>query len=85
MLENSSLACKRSSESTTRNAHWTVARSRNMLFTGRDDTIRKLENGVRNAAGDHSRQDQYRIVISGMGGQGKSEICLQLAYRMRHL
>lgn len=25
------------------------------------------------------------IVISGMGGQGKSELCLQLAWRLRHL
>ncbi|KAL9631987.1 MAG: hypothetical protein Q9204_003984 [Flavoplaca sp. TL-2023a] len=71
--------------STSQNCHWTVSRSRNPLFTGRDDIVRELETTIRNAVKDPSYTDQCSIVIYGMGGQGKSEICLQLAYRVRQL
>ncbi|KAL9027291.1 MAG: hypothetical protein Q9196_004165, partial [Gyalolechia fulgens] len=71
--------------STSQNCHWTVYRSRNPLFTGRDDIVHELETTIRNAVKDPSYTDQCRIVISGMGGQGKSEICLQLAYRIREI
>jgi len=63
--------------------HWTVARPRNTLFTGRNDILRELETIVLDAVKNPSRQDLCWIVISGMGGQGKSEICLQLAHRVR--
>ena len=69
----------------TNPVHWTVTRSANTLFTGRDDILRELETIVRDAVKNPSLQDQCWIVISGMGGQGKSEICLQLAYRVRQL
>ncbi|KAL8922166.1 MAG: hypothetical protein Q9208_005361 [Pyrenodesmia sp. 3 TL-2023] len=69
--------------STSQNCHWTVPRSRNPLFTGRDDVLRELETTIRKAVKDASYTDQCSIVIYGMGGQGKSEICLQLAYRVR--
>jgi Mrp family chromosome partitioning ATPase len=60
-----------------------VTRSTNTLFTGRYDILHELENIARDAIKDPSRQKQCRIVISGIGGQGKSEICLQLAHRIR--
>ena len=62
-----------------------VTRSINTLFTGRDDILYELEMIARNALTNPCRQDQCRIVISGMGGQGKSEICLQLVHRVRQL
>ncbi|KAL8856208.1 MAG: hypothetical protein Q9178_007173 [Gyalolechia marmorata] len=71
--------------STSQNCHWTVYRSRNPLFTGRDDIVRELETTIRNAVKGPSYIDQCSIVISGMGGQGKSEICLQLAHRVRQI
>ncbi|KAL8701940.1 MAG: hypothetical protein Q9201_004645 [Fulgogasparrea decipioides] len=71
--------------SQTGNVHWTVSRLTNMLFTGRDDILNKLEATVRDAVKDSSRLDRCSIVISGMGGQGKSEICLQLACRVRQI
>ncbi|KIX09329.1 uncharacterized protein Z518_00408 [Rhinocladiella mackenziei CBS 650.93] len=63
--------------------HWTVTRSANTLFTGRDDILQELDIIVRDAAKNSSHRSQCRIVISGIGGQGKSEICLQLAQRVR--
>ncbi|KAL8921765.1 MAG: hypothetical protein Q9172_003848 [Xanthocarpia lactea] len=63
--------------------HWTVYRPTNPLFTGRDDILRELEATIRDVVKDSPSPDQRTIVISGMGGQGKSEICLQLAYRFR--
>ncbi|KUL83171.1 hypothetical protein ZTR_10123 [Talaromyces verruculosus] len=63
--------------------HWTVTRHPNRLFTGRDVILRDLESIVRKTAKDHSRREQCSIVITGMGGQGKSELCLQLVNRVR--
>lgn len=65
--------------------HWTITRPTNSLFTGREEILSELEGIVRNDMKISSRQDPRRIVISGMGGQGKSEICLQLAHRIRQL
>ena len=67
------------------NCHWTVSRSKNLLFTGRDDIVCELETAIRNALKDPSYTNQCSIVIYGMGGQGKSEICLQLAYSVRQM
>jgi len=65
--------------------HWMVPRTANSLFTGREDLLQSLDGIVRDAVTNAWGGRQCRIVISGMGGQGKSEICLQLARRLRHL
>jgi hypothetical protein len=65
--------------------HWMVARPTNMLFTGREDLLQGLEGIVRDIVKNPPDHKQCRIVISGMGGQGKSEICLQLAHRLRQM
>ncbi|OQV11358.1 NB-ARC domain-containing protein, partial [Cladophialophora immunda] len=67
------------------NMHWVVPRSPNTLFTGRKDILDDLERRVRAAVQDGSRSNQCRVVIAGLGGQGKSEISLQLAQRVRWL
>ena len=66
-------------------AHWMVTRPTNALFTGREDLLQELDGIIRDAVKGPPHQTQCRIVISGMGGQGKSEICLQLAYRFQHM
>ena len=63
--------------------HWIVPRAVNTLFTGRLDLLQELEDIVRAAVHAPQDRDMCRIVISGIGGQGKSEICLQLARRLR--
>jgi Heterokaryon incompatibility protein (HET) len=65
--------------------HWMVTRHANPLFTGRKDLLQEIDSIIRNATKDFSSQTQCRVVLSGMGGQGKSEICLQLAHSLRHM
>ncbi|OQV11207.1 hypothetical protein CLAIMM_15076 [Cladophialophora immunda] len=67
------------------NGHWAVTRSPNPLFTGREDILGRLEATIRASVRVSPPTTQCRIVISGIGGQGKSEICLQLAQRVRSL
>ncbi|OQU96555.1 Tetratricopeptide repeat-containing protein isoform 1 [Cladophialophora immunda] len=69
----------------TNPVHWTVTRSPNTLFVGRNDLLDELGTIVREAVKNPVPQTQCRIVISGIGGQGKSELCLQLAHRARTL
>ena len=63
--------------------YWTVTRPPNPLFTGRADILQELDSVVRDTVYSYTRQSQCRIVITGIGGQGKSESCLQLAHRLR--
>ncbi|CRG88256.1 Nephrocystin-3 [Talaromyces islandicus] len=63
--------------------HWTVTRSANPIFTGRNAILNELESIVCDAVKGSSPQNQCWIVLCGMGGQGKSEICLQLVNRVR--
>jgi hypothetical protein len=68
--------------------HWMVTRHANPLFTGRKDILQELDGIVRDAVknpSNPSNRMQCCIVLSGMGGQGKSEICLQLAHSLRHM
>jgi serine kinase of HPr protein (carbohydrate metabolism regulator) len=67
------------------NMHWTVTRSLNNLFVGRESILNTIEESIRHTLQDVKSTGQQRFVITGMGGQGKSEICLQLAHRVRQL
>ncbi|TVY32007.1 Protein SERAC1 [Lachnellula subtilissima] len=74
--------CARDNGATHGNIHWMVPRAINNLFTGRTELIRKVRESLRNnQAIDSSKQ--RRFVITGLGGQGKSEICLKVASLMR--
>ncbi|EFR00516.1 protein kinase subdomain-containing protein [Nannizzia gypsea CBS 118893] len=64
----------------TRNEHWCVERSSNTLFTGRREIINQIKRAI--TLGEIN-QTQRRFVITGMGGVGKSEICLKVAQEMR--
>ncbi|EXJ67808.1 uncharacterized protein A1O5_09154 [Cladophialophora psammophila CBS 110553] len=65
-------------------AHWTITRPAN-TFTGREKILSGQEVIVHDAIKRPIRQSLYRIVISDIGGQSKSELCLQLAQCLRQL
>jgi hypothetical protein len=60
-----------------------LTRSVNTLFTGREDTLDSIESAIRRSLNDTESYIQRRFVITGMGGQGKSELCLKVASSMR--
>ena len=65
-------------EESTGNVHWKVPRMINNLFTGRAKLLERIKHAV--------RQDILEakiIVITGIGGLGKSEVCLRVVNDMR--
>ena len=63
------------------NAHWIVPRPLNRLFTGRSELVGRIESALRmNGEGAAERK---QLVITGIGGIGKSEVCLKVADLMR--
>jgi nucleoside phosphorylase/tetratricopeptide (TPR) repeat protein len=57
--------------------HWMVSLARNPMFVGRQEKIAKLEELI-------TMQDGPRkIAITGLGGVGKTQVALELAYRTR--
>jgi hypothetical protein len=64
------------------NTYWMVPRSSSNLFTGRTKLIERIRAAIQS---DNSlaRTEQTRLVITGIGGQGKSEVCIKLANMMR--
>ena len=60
------------------NVHYKVPRAVNRLFTGRAELLTRIIKTLRGDGPFHTSR-QKRFVITGLGGQGKSEICLQVA------
>ena len=64
------------------NVHFFVPRTLNSLFTGRKQLLHHIKQCLTS-----SKDEQVGLprifVITGLGGQGKSEICLKLAHDMR--
>ena len=58
--------------------HWRVPRKINSLFTGRTKLIERIKSEIRNG-----ESDDRVFVITGLGGLGKSELCLKIAKDMR--
>ncbi|KAL5366458.1 hypothetical protein BJX96DRAFT_160970 [Aspergillus floccosus] len=56
---------------------WLVPFTRNPRFTGRGDEVKKLQDMVLK---DHG---PGKVAIAGLGGIGKTQIALELAYRIR--
>jgi putative protein kinase ArgK-like GTPase of G3E family len=61
--------------------HCVVPRSINSLFTGRDEILERLTNLLEDNRG--KLDQQTRIAITGLGGLGKSELCLKLIEKVR--
>ncbi|KFY02433.1 hypothetical protein O988_02162 [Pseudogymnoascus sp. VKM F-3808] len=64
------------------NKHWLVPRSVNRLFTGRSEIIDRIKGAIRDDSTQHADKQKV-FVITGLGGMGKTEICLQLANTLR--
>jgi hypothetical protein len=66
----------------TGNIHWMVPRTVNTLFTGRTALLHRIQQSFLD---EHVSviQTQRRFVITGLGGQGKSEVCLKAVNLMR--
>ncbi|KAK2608326.1 hypothetical protein N8I77_006944 [Diaporthe amygdali] len=62
------------------NKHWLVHRSTNPHFTGRRSVIDEIVVAI---SPEPIIDQQRRFVVTGMGGQGKSEICLHVANEVR--
>jgi hypothetical protein len=67
---------------TFENVHWLVYQTANSLFTGRSELVDRIQHAFR-LRGSTGTAVQTRLVITGMGGQGKSEVCVQVANLMR--
>ncbi|KAI9035586.1 uncharacterized protein KD926_003246, partial [Aspergillus affinis] len=59
------------------NRHLMIPFEKNLHFVGRQDEIRKIEDLVSKPDGPR------KLAITGLGGVGKTQIALELAYRMR--
>ncbi|KAL2859978.1 purine and uridine phosphorylase [Aspergillus lucknowensis] len=55
--------------------HWMVPFLRSVNFVGREEELAKIE--------DLTQSGQSRIAICGLGGVGKTQIAIELAYRTR--
>lgn len=62
--------------------HWIVRRTLNSLFTGRTELLDRIQGAFRVDKALETKE-QKRFVITGLGGQGKSEICLRVMILMR--
>lgn len=65
-------------EQSTGNMHWKVPRMINNLFTGRVKLLERIKHAVRKDI-----LEVKVLVITGMGGLGKSEICLRVTNDVR--
>jgi Patatin-like phospholipase len=64
------------------NVHYFVPRTVNSLFTGRTKILHEIKQCLTSREND--QVGLHRIfVVTGMGGLGKSEICIKLAHEMR--
>ncbi|KAF2962612.1 hypothetical protein GQX73_g10961 [Xylaria multiplex] len=79
VLETIAMETIRALDIEPRNVHWSVPRSINPMFTGRLDIIRRVKNAMKLP----SQDIQSIFVLTGMGGLGKSEVCLKVANDLR--
>jgi hypothetical protein len=63
-----------------RNKHWILPRNTHSKFTGRQADLAKLESQVLDP---DPKRDQRMVVITGIGGVGKSELALKFAIQHR--
>ncbi|KAL6796932.1 hypothetical protein J3E68DRAFT_450006 [Trichoderma sp. SZMC 28012] len=77
------LELQRAMEPGPMNVHWTVKQRPSALFTGRDEIVQTIVDAIDPRLNDSKTLDKM-FVITGMGGQGKSEVCLNVASILRN-
>ncbi|KAJ6197791.1 kinase subdomain-containing protein [Bipolaris maydis] len=65
----------------SKNVHWIVPRLVNSLFTGRLELVDRIQSALRN--NEPGTPKEKLLVITGIGGIGKSEVCLKVASLVR--
>jgi hypothetical protein len=66
------------------NQYWLVPRRSNTLFTGQRELRAKLKDQLLPSAVRFHEQDKSKVfVLHGIGGVGKSEICIKFAEEHR--
>ena len=66
------------------NVNWVVRRPLSNVFTGRVDDVSYITESLRAAHSTTFDGQSKCFVVTGMGGQGKSELCLKVAHDLRH-
>ncbi|KAI9677975.1 MAG: hypothetical protein M1822_008083 [Bathelium mastoideum] len=64
-----------------RNMHFHIPRLLNPLFTGRTEVVQEMQDALNTR--ESLPGGQRRFVLTGLGGQGKSEICIKVANLVR--
>jgi nucleoside phosphorylase/tetratricopeptide (TPR) repeat protein len=77
LLREVPLYSRSQSSNTKGTRHWMVPFTRNPRFVGRQQQIRDLEDLIIHATSPN------KVAIHGLGGIGKTQIALELAYRTR--
>lgn len=69
------------SESVTRqrNKHFLIPHNVSSIFTGRDAITKRLEERILSPSATDTPRQQKRFVLYGLGGSGKTQICLKFA------
>ncbi|KAL2043537.1 hypothetical protein N7G274_003844 [Stereocaulon virgatum] len=62
-----------------RNKHFDVPRNASSVFTGREEICEQLHARCLASSISHTRGQQKRYVIHGLGGSGKTQVCLKFA------
>ncbi|TVY42073.1 Nephrocystin, partial [Lachnellula occidentalis] len=65
------------------NVHWIGLHTVSPFFTGRKQTLQTLKETFCGDDENSGRSEHRRFVIYGMGGAGKSEVCLKFAHENR--
>lgn len=68
---------------TSRNKHYELPRHVSPNFTGRAEISEKLKEQCLPARKHNAAKAQTRVVLYGMGGSGKTQICLKFAQDYR--
>ena len=67
------------STSPFRNKHFEVPRNASPTFTGREEICEQLQARCLPSSEPDTHRQQKRSVIYGLGGSGKTQICLKFA------
>ncbi|KAB8270025.1 purine and uridine phosphorylase [Aspergillus minisclerotigenes] len=77
LLSKVPICCRKNESHKCRESVWIVPFRKNLRFVGREEEIAKTEEFL-------MQQDEPgKVAICGLGGVGKTQIALELAYRMR--